>query len=105
MILSSIITKMGLLLGTSLMLVSIQPAGGIKGTVQPAEAVNFVYAITGTDTLKTSLQSGNFQFAKAQPGTYRVIFMAKPPFKMMIKDDIIVKDGETVDMGVIRFKR
>lgn len=99
------ITKLGLILGFSFFTISILPPGGIKGSVDPKDAANFVYAIQGKDTLKTQLQNGNFHFTNAPEGTYRLIIMAKPPYKMMIKDDIKVSDGNTTDLGVIKFKK
>ncbi|WP_126971447.1 carboxypeptidase-like regulatory domain-containing protein [Gynurincola endophyticus] len=100
-----ILAKLGVILGIGLFTISINPAGGIKGSVQPKDAANFVYAIQGNDTLKTSLQDGNFQFANAPAGNYRLIVMAKPPYKMVIKDDVVVSDGSTTDVGIIKFKK
>lgn len=98
-------TKIAAIVGLGLFTLSIQPPGGIKGTVDPKDAANFVYAIQGKDTLKTNLQNGNFQFTNANEGTYRLIIMAKPPYKMVIKDDIVVTEGKTTDLGVIKFKK
>lgn len=100
-----LITKIGLIVGLGLISLSINPPGTIKGTVDPKDAANFVYAIQGKDTLKTNLQNGVFQFTSAPEGNYRIIIMAKPPYKMVIKDDVVVADGKTTDLGVIKFKK
>lgn len=78
---------------------------GIKGTITPAESAGDVWAISGTDSLKTTPAQGVFSFANAKPGTYKIIVEAKSPYKTFIKEGVEVKDGETADLGTITLEQ
>src|ERR1700743_1900674 len=72
-------------------------AGSIKGTVTPAEGGVRAWAESASDTLKTPIVNGSYEFTDAKPGTYKIIIEAKPPYKNIAKDGIMVSDGQTVD--------
>ncbi len=75
--------------------------GSITGSVTPATGASTAWPESVTDTLKAVVMNGNFEITDAKVGTYRVIIEAKPPFKMSIKDNVPVKDGQSTDLGQI----
>ena len=81
------------------------PAAGIKGKVTPPENAGTVWAITGTDTLKTAANEGAFEFADAKPCSYTIIVEAKAPYKNFVKEGVEVKEGEVVDLGSITLEK
>lgn len=92
---------LALITATVLFSFTFLPASGIKGAVTPAESAEVAIAISGTDSLKTEITQGAFQFPEVKPGTYKVIVVAKAPFKDFVKEGVEVKEGETVDLGNI----
>lgn len=79
--------------------------GSIKGSVTPAIGASTAWAESVTDTLKAVVTNGNFEITDAKPGTYKVIIEAKPPFKMAIKDNVPVRDGQSTDVGQIMLEQ
>lgn len=80
-------------------------ASGLKGSVTPAESVGTVWAIQGTDSLKTTTTAGSFSFSEVKPGTYQVVVEAKAPYKNLVKESIVVKEGETTDLGALTLEQ
>lgn len=80
-------------------------AGSIKGTVTPAEGGVRAWAESVSDTLKAPIINGSYEITDARPGTYKVIIEAKPPYKNIAKDGIIVSDGQVVDAGEIKLEK
>ncbi len=76
--------------------------GVIKGRVNPLDAANQVWAISGADTLKTTLNNGEFVFDKVKTGSYTVAIDAKDPYKDQMIDNVEVKVGEIKDLGEIK---
>lgn len=76
--------------------------GTIKGTLSPANSVNQVLAISGTDTLKVTPDSSSFTFEQVKAGSYTVIIDAKEPLKDKALDNVTVKAGEVADLGEIK---
>ena len=76
--------------------------GTIKGTLNPANSVNQVLAISGTDTLKVTPDSASFTFDQVKAGSYTVIIDAKEPLKDKALDNVTVKAGEIADLGEIK---
>ncbi len=83
---------------------AIKP-GAIKGNVTPANAAVKVWAISGTDTLKSSIDGGSFSINNAKPGIYKVIIEAAPPYKNMAKEGVSVVDGQQTDIGEIKLQQ
>jgi hypothetical protein len=75
--------------------------GSIKGTVTPAENAVSVWAIKGTDTLKSAIVGGNFELSNAVAGTYVVTVVAAAPYKSVVKESVVVSDDQVVDLGNI----
>jgi hypothetical protein len=77
-------------------------AGSIKGSVLPQDAAVRAVAVSTTDTVASLIQDGNFSITGLKPGVYNLLIEAKPPYKDEGVKDITVKDGESVDVGIIR---
>lgn len=76
----------------------------IKGRVDPINAAVEVWAISGSDSLKAGVEDGTFTI-NGKPGVYKVVVIAKVPYKDVIKDDVQVANGNTTDLGVIRLQQ
>ena len=74
---------------------------GISGRVSPGEAVEYIYAIQGKDSLKAVPANGVFML-EAKPGLYRVIVDAKQPYKDVLLESVEVTDSKTTDLGEIK---
>jgi len=77
---------------------------GIVGRVVPQDAVDLVWAISGTDSLKTNVTSGAFSLP-AKAGTYKVIVDAKDPYQDVTFENVEVRDGEATDLGEITLQQ
>lgn len=80
---------------------SLHFAGGVKGTIAPAENAGDVWAILGNDSTKVTALQGSFQISDLKAGTYKIVVEGKAPYKNFVKEGVIVKDGETLDLGKI----
>jgi hypothetical protein len=78
--------------------------GSIKGKITPANGATKVWAISGNDTLKASVDGGSFNITDAKPGTYKLIVEAMPPYKNMAKEGVSVSDGQSTDVGEIKLQ-
>jgi len=76
--------------------------GSIKGTIVPADGGTKAWAVSTSDTLQATIQSGSFEITGAKTGTYRLIIEAKPPYKNTAKDNIAVADGAATNVGEIK---
>lgn len=83
---------------------SIQ-SGTIKGTVSPSEAARTVWTISGTDTLKATINNGSFDIMNVNAGTYKIVVEAASPYKNKVLDNITVMDGNTTDVGIITLEK
>lgn len=73
----------------------------IKGTVTPAEQALNAYAVNATDTFRVAVQDGAFEIVDVKAGTYTLTVEAKEPFANTTKNDVVVTDGQTTDVGEI----
>ena len=80
-------------------------AGSIRGTVTPAEGGVRAWAESATDTLRAPIVNGSYEIADVQPGAYKSIIEAKPPYRNIAKDGIMVSDGQTADVGEIKLDK
>ena len=80
-------------------------AGTIKGTVTPAEGGIRAWAESATDTLRAPIVNGTYEIADAKPGAYKIIIEAKPPYRNIAKDGIMVNDGQAADVGEIKLDK
>jgi hypothetical protein len=80
-------------------------AGSIKGTISPTDAGVRAWAESATDTLRAPIINGSYEITDAKPGAYKVIIEAKPPYRNIAKDGIMVNDGQPTDVGEIRLEK
>ena len=77
-------------------------SGALVGMVTPIASYPEVYAIMGTDTVGTVIDStGKFYFPGLSAGTYRVSFMPLAPYVAKSIESIVVVDGAVKDMGTV----
>jgi len=76
----------------------------ISGKAIPPDAAEFVWAINGSDTLRTTTTTGSFAFT-LHSGTWKVIVDGKNPYKDAILEKVEVKDGKNTNVGEIRLLR
>jgi len=76
--------------------------GSISGKITPADGATTAWAITGTDTLKATVNDGTFSVQQAKAGTYTVIITAKSPFQDVTIANVRVEDGKATDLGEIK---
>ena len=79
--------------------------GAIRGTVTPADGGVRAWAESTTDTLKAPIINGSYEITDAKPGTYKIIIEAKPPYRNIAKDGVMVNDGQTADAGEIKLEK
>lgn len=79
--------------------------GGIQGKVTPAEGAKEVFAIAGTDTLKSQISNGAFVFSNVKKGTYTVWVKANAPYKDASVENVAVTDSATTDLGEIKLQQ
>ncbi len=78
--------------------------GTIKGKVIPAENAARAFAISGTDTVKTTISSGSIEISKLKTGIYQLWIEATAPYQHKLIPDVNVKDNEITDIGEIQLE-
>ena len=76
----------------------------IYGSIEPAEAVKKVMAISGTDTIVVVPQRGKFAVA-VNPGIWRLYIESIPPYRDILTEYFKVYEGISTDAGVITLTR
>lgn len=77
-------------------------SGALWGMVVPIASYPEVYAIMGTDTVGTVIDStGKFYFPGLAAGTYKITFMPLSPYAVKTIDNITVANGGVKDMGTV----
>ncbi|MCS3796505.1 carboxypeptidase-like regulatory domain-containing protein [Niastella sp. OAS944] len=84
---------------------SVKFASVIKGTISPAESAVYVWAIIGNDSTKVALVQGAFQLNDLKAGTYKIVVEATAPYKDFVKEGVVIKDGEVLDLGNITLSK
>jgi hypothetical protein len=77
--------------------------GSIKGTVNPPDAGVRAWAISATDSFKSVVNTeGVFVITDIKPGNYNLVIEAKAPYKNATREEILVTEGATTDVGEIK---
>lgn len=84
---------------------SVKFAAVIKGTIIPADNAVYVWAIIGNDSTKVAPVQGVFQLNDLKAGTYKIVVEATGPYKEFVKEGVVVKDGEVLDLGNITLSK
>jgi hypothetical protein len=79
--------------------------GSIRGTITPTDAGVRAWAESATDTLKVPIVNGAFEITDAKPGAYKIVIEAKPPYRNIAKDGLLVTDGQATDVGEITLEK
>ena len=79
--------------------------GSIRGSVMPVDAGVRAWAESATDTLKAPIINGSYEITDAKAGAYKIIIEAKPPYRNIAKDGIMVSDGQAADAGEIKLDK
>ena len=79
--------------------------GKIKGNIVPVDGGIQVWALNMTDTLRANIVGGAFEFAEVKPGVYNVFIETKPEYAPYVKGEVLVAEGQTVDLGNIQLER
>jgi hypothetical protein len=79
--------------------------GSIKGTVLPMDAGVRAWAESATDTLRTPILNGSYEITDVKPGAYKIIIEAKPPYRNIARDGLIITDGQVTDAGEIKLDK
>jgi hypothetical protein len=80
-------------------------SGSIRGTISPAEGGVRAWAESATDTLRAPIVNGSYEIPDVKPGAYKIIIEAKPPYRNIAKDGIMVDDGKAADVGEIKLDK
>ncbi|HVY74842.1 MAG TPA: hypothetical protein VG890_08440 [Puia sp.] len=77
--------------------------GTVEGSVYPSNLSPSVVAVNGSDSVKTfSNDDGHFGM-QLQPGMWKVIFAVKSPSQSLVEKNIMVSEGQRIDLGEIKF--
>jgi hypothetical protein len=82
------------------------PVGSVKGTVNPPDGATRATVISATDSFKSLINAeGVFVITDIKPGNYNLIIEAKAPYKNATREDILVTEGGTADVGEIKLSK
>ena len=72
-----------------------------SGKIYPESTGESVVAIRGTDSVKTKSKNGFFVM-RVRPGNWKVIVSGREQTKNIVRDNLIVTQGQQVNLGEIR---
>lgn len=75
----------------------------ITGKVKPADGADTVWLISGKDSVKHAIVTGNITII-VTPGIYKLIIDGKEPYKDIFMENLEVKPGMTLELGEIFLK-
>lgn len=78
-------------------------ASGINGIIDQPQGAKKISAVSGSDTVSTTSQSGSFSI-EVKPGNWKLVVEAVPPYKNVVIEGIIVQEGQSTDVGIIKLK-
>jgi len=74
---------------------------GIYGSIDPPEMAKKIWAISRTDSVSAVPLNGKFSI-EVKPGTWKLIVEAVPPYKNTAVENVLVQEGQSADVGVIK---
>jgi hypothetical protein len=75
-------------------------ANTINGKVNAPNALQFVWAIQGKDSVIVGGVDGTFSL-KVKPGIWTVLLHTKNPYKNRVIENVVVNEGRSTDLGEI----
>jgi hypothetical protein len=95
----------GLLIAVLILSAFVFWEGGlIKAKVVPVENASRAFAISGTDTIRTTITNGSIEISKLKAGIYQLWIEATAPYQHKLIPDVSVKDNEITDLGEIQLE-
>ena len=92
---------MVLLVIASIHTLRIMRSGFINGKVYPANSVESVMAVNGTDSVKAVSEDGSFAMM-LNPGIWKVVVGMKEQTRNVIRENVEVIGGKQINLGEIR---
>ncbi len=90
------------ILSLSLLAFSKQNSGAIQGTIAPAQAIQRILIISGTDTIPVIHNKGKFLLKNLPAKTYKILIKAAPSYLDYSLNEVAVIDSATTDIGQIK---
>lgn len=79
----------------------LMQANTISGRVISPDALQFVWAVQGKDSVIAPAFRGQFAL-KVKPGIWKLLLHTQTPYKNMVIENVIVSDGKATDLGEIK---
>ncbi len=76
-------------------------SGFIKGKVYPVNSTESVVAINGTDSIRSANTNGYFGM-RVKPGMWKVVVSDREQVKNVVRENLSVREGQNINLGVIR---
>ena len=76
----------------------------IIGTVDPPDAARKIWAINGKDSVAANPVSGTFTI-DVKAGNWKLIVEAVPPYQNTSLDNVVVQEGQSTDIGIIKLTK
>ena len=76
-------------------------SGFIKVRVYPANSSESVMAINGKDSIRSSNTNGYFGM-RVKPGTWKVVVSDREQVENVVRENLLVNEGQNINLGVIR---
>jgi hypothetical protein len=75
--------------------------GFINGKLYPNSAGESVLAISGKDSVKSMSKNGYFGM-RVKPGTWKVVISDKEQITNVVREHLLVNEGQNINLGEIR---
>ena len=82
----------------------LMQSSSISGKVIPPDGSETVVAVSGRDSMRTTVINGAFVIT-AKPGTWKIWVKVKAPFKDAVLEAVDVREGQNTDIGEIRLQQ
>ena len=79
----------------------LMQANTIYGRVISPDALEFVWAIQGKDSVIVPAIRGEFVL-KVKPGVWKLLLHTQTHYKNMVIENVVVSDGKATDLGEIK---
>lgn len=76
----------------------------IIGTIDPVDGARKVWAVNGKDSVAASPISGAFTI-DVKAGNWKLVVEAVPPYQNTSLDNVVVQNGQTTDIGIIKLTK
>jgi hypothetical protein len=77
------------------------PTGFIRGKIYPGNMGESVVAVRGKDSVKTRSNNGVFVMT-LKPGNWKIIVSGKEQTRNIVRENLIVNQGQWINLGEIR---